>query len=123
VSASHSIVEIGPTPDVAVGTGSYFDEGRLAAEDLAAACASSVYDLTMHLNPLPSSHRLRAEPADFRRGDLDLGRNISVEASRPRPVGHLEPIRWRPSGQRKVEKGPAARGGGATSSTGAKAPG
>jgi alanine racemase len=54
VSASHSIVEIGPTPDVAVGdVASYFDaEDGSRPEDLAAACASSVYDLTMHLNPL-----------------------------------------------------------------------
>ena len=54
VSASHSIVEIGPEPRVAVGdVASYFDaqEGS-RPEDLAAACGSSVYDLAMHLNPL-----------------------------------------------------------------------
>jgi len=54
VSASHSIVEIGPEPRVAVGdVAALFDaqEGS-RPEDLAAACGSSVYDLTMHLNPL-----------------------------------------------------------------------
>ena len=54
VSASHSIVEIGPEPRVAVGdVATLFDaqEGS-RPEDLAAACGSSVYDLTMHLNPL-----------------------------------------------------------------------
>ena len=54
VSASHSIVEVGPEPTVAVGdVASFFDakEGS-RPEDLAAACGSSVYDLTMHLNPL-----------------------------------------------------------------------
>jgi alanine racemase len=54
VSASHSIVEIGPEPRVAVGdVASYFDaqEGS-RPEDLAVACGSSVYDLAMHLNPL-----------------------------------------------------------------------
>ena len=54
VSASHSIVEIGPEPQVAVGdVASYFDaQDGSRPEDLAAACSSSVYDLTMHLNPL-----------------------------------------------------------------------
>ncbi len=54
VSASHSIVEIGPEPRVGVGdVATLFDaqEGS-RPEDLAAACRSSVYDLTMHLNPL-----------------------------------------------------------------------
>ncbi len=54
VSASHSIVEIGPEPRVAVGdVATLFDaqEGS-RPEDLAAACGSSVYDLAMHLNPL-----------------------------------------------------------------------
>jgi alanine racemase len=53
VSASHSIVEVGPEPRVAVGeVASYFDaqEGS-RPEDLAAACGSSVYDLAMHLSP------------------------------------------------------------------------
>jgi alanine racemase len=54
VSASHSIVEIGPEPRVAVGdVASLFDaQDGSRPEDLAAACGSSVYDLTMHLNPL-----------------------------------------------------------------------
>jgi alanine racemase len=54
VSASHSIVEVGDAPTVAVGdVASYFDarEGS-RPEDLVASCGSSVYDLTMHLNPL-----------------------------------------------------------------------
>jgi alanine racemase len=54
VSASHSIVEIGPEPRVAAGdVATLFDaqEGS-RPEDLAAACGGSVYDLTMHLNPL-----------------------------------------------------------------------
>jgi alanine racemase len=54
VSASHSIVEIGPEPHVAIGdVATLFDaEDGSRPEDLAAACGSSVYDLTMHLNPL-----------------------------------------------------------------------
>jgi alanine racemase len=54
VSASHSIVELGPELRVAVGdVATFFDaqEGS-RPDDLAAACGSSVYDLTMHLNPL-----------------------------------------------------------------------
>jgi alanine racemase len=54
VSASHTIVEIGPEPRVRAGdTVSIFDwqEGS-RPEDLGAACGASVYDLTMHLNPL-----------------------------------------------------------------------
>lgn len=54
VSASHTIVEIGAEPRVDIG-----DEAALfdwtagsRPEDLAAACGASVYDLTMHLNPL-----------------------------------------------------------------------
>ncbi len=54
VSASHSIVEIGAEPRVAVGdVAALFDaQDGSRPEDLAAACGSSVYDLTMHLNPL-----------------------------------------------------------------------
>lgn len=54
VSASHSIVEIGEEPRVAVGdVASLFDAAEGSRpEDLAASCGSSVYDLTMHLNPL-----------------------------------------------------------------------
>lgn len=54
VSASHSIVEIGLERRVGIGDeATLFDwtEGS-RPEDLAAACGASVYDLTMHLNPL-----------------------------------------------------------------------
>jgi alanine racemase len=54
VSASHAIVEIGPDRQVEVGDeATIFDwtDGS-RPEDLAAACGASVYDLTMHLNPL-----------------------------------------------------------------------
>lgn len=54
VSASHTIVEIGVERRVEIG-----DEATLfdwtdgsRPEDLAQACGASVYDLTMHLNPL-----------------------------------------------------------------------
>jgi alanine racemase len=54
VSASHSIAEIGSEPRVAIGDVVTFFDDREGSrpEDLAASCASSVYDLTMHLNPL-----------------------------------------------------------------------
>jgi alanine racemase len=54
VSASHSIVEIGQESRVAIGdVATLFDaEDGSRPEDLAASCGSSVYDLTMHLNPL-----------------------------------------------------------------------
>lgn len=54
VSASHTIVEIGHDRRVEIGDeATLFDwtEGS-RPEDLAAACGASVYDLTMHLNPL-----------------------------------------------------------------------
>jgi alanine racemase len=54
VSASHTIVEIGAQPRVRIGdVVTLFDwqEGS-RPEDVAAACGSSVYDLTMHLNAL-----------------------------------------------------------------------
>jgi alanine racemase len=58
VSASHTIVELGPERRVDIG-----DEATLfdwtdgsRPEDLAAACGASVYDLTMHLNPLLPRH-------------------------------------------------------------------
>jgi alanine racemase len=54
ISASHTIVEIGPDRRVEIG-----DEATLfdwtdgsRPEDLAAACGASVYDLAMHLNPM-----------------------------------------------------------------------
>ena len=54
VSASHTIVELGPEKRADIGdVATIFDwtEGS-RPEDLAAACGASVYDLTMHLNPL-----------------------------------------------------------------------
>lgn len=54
VSASHCILEIGAEPRVSLGdVATLFDwqEGS-RPEDVSAACGSSVYDLTMHLNPL-----------------------------------------------------------------------
>ncbi len=54
VSASHTIVEIGAEQRVRIGdVVTLFDwrEGS-RPEDVAAACGSSVYDLTMHLNAL-----------------------------------------------------------------------
>jgi len=54
VSASHTIVEVGAEPRVAVGDVAtlfgWTDGAR--PEDVSAACGASVYDLTMHLNPL-----------------------------------------------------------------------
>jgi len=58
VSASHSIVEIGPggpgdvVPRVSIGdVATIFDaQPGSRPEDLAASCSSSVYDLTMHLH-------------------------------------------------------------------------
>lgn len=54
VSASHTIVEIGPEPLVRVGdVVTFFDwEAGSRPEDVNAACDVSVYDLAMHLNPL-----------------------------------------------------------------------
>ena len=54
ISASHSIVEIGAERSVAVGDEvAFFDDCEGSRpEDLGAACGASVYDLTMHLNPL-----------------------------------------------------------------------
>jgi len=54
ISASHTIVEIGLERRVEIGDeATIFDwtEGS-RPEDLSAACGASVYDLTMHLNPL-----------------------------------------------------------------------
>jgi alanine racemase len=62
ISASHTIVEIGSERRVEIG-----DEATLfdwtdgsRPEDLAQACGASVYDLTMHLNPLMSRRVLHA---------------------------------------------------------------
>jgi alanine racemase len=54
VSASHTILEIGPQPTVQVGdVATLFDwtDGS-RPEDVALACGASVYDLTMHLGAL-----------------------------------------------------------------------
>ena len=58
VSASHTIVEIGPERRVEVGDEVVlFDhEKGSRPEDVSAACGASVYDLTMHLNPLLPRH-------------------------------------------------------------------
>ena len=53
VSASHTIVEIGPERASRSATSRRCSTGRGSRpEDVAAACGASVYDLTMHLNPL-----------------------------------------------------------------------
>ena len=54
VSASHTIVEIGREQRVKIGdTATLWDwESGSRPEDVSQACGASVYDLTMHLNPL-----------------------------------------------------------------------
>jgi alanine racemase len=54
VSASHCIVEIGSEERVRIGdTATLFDAQQGSRpEDVSEACGASVYDLTMHLNPL-----------------------------------------------------------------------
>jgi len=54
VSASHCIVEIGAEEKVKIGdTASFFDAlPGSRPEDASESCGASVYDLTMHLNPL-----------------------------------------------------------------------
>jgi alanine racemase len=54
VSASHCIVEIGREERVKIGdTAIFFNaQGGSRPEDVSEACGASVYDLTMHLNPL-----------------------------------------------------------------------
>jgi alanine racemase len=54
VSASHCIVEIGTEERVKIGdTATFFDaQSGSRPEDVSEACGTSVYDLTMHLNPL-----------------------------------------------------------------------
>lgn len=64
VSASHTIVEIGAEPRVRIGdVVTLFDwrEGS-RPEDVAAACGGSVYDLTMHLNPLLPRRIVQSAP-------------------------------------------------------------
>lgn len=58
VSASHTIVELGPHPTAAVGdVVTLFDwtDGS-RPEDVAEACGASVYDLTMHLSAVLPRH-------------------------------------------------------------------
>ena len=54
VSASHCIVEIGKEARVKIGDVATFFDGQTGGrpEDVSEACGASVYDLTMHLNPL-----------------------------------------------------------------------
>jgi len=54
VSASHSIVEIGPEEKVKIGEVATFFDAQPGSrpEDVSESCGASVYDLTMHLNPL-----------------------------------------------------------------------
>jgi alanine racemase len=54
VSASHTIVEIGREQRVNIGDVATMWDGQAGSrpEDVSAACGASVYDLTMHLNPL-----------------------------------------------------------------------
>lgn len=54
VSASHCIIEIGKEPRVNIGdVATCFDwQQGSRPEDVSEACGASVYDLTMHLNPL-----------------------------------------------------------------------
>ena len=54
VSASHCIVEVGSEEKVKIGdVANFFDaQNGSRPEDVSEACGASVYDLTMHLNPL-----------------------------------------------------------------------
>lgn len=54
VSASHCIVEIGREERVKIGDVAVFFDAEPGSrpEDVSEACGASVYDLTMHLNPL-----------------------------------------------------------------------
>jgi alanine racemase len=54
VSASHTIVEIGSEERVKIGDVATFFDAQPGSrpEDVSEACGASVYDLTMHLNPL-----------------------------------------------------------------------
>jgi len=54
VSASHCIVEVGVQERVKVGDTAIFFDAQPGSrpEDVSEACGASVYDLTMHLNPL-----------------------------------------------------------------------
>lgn len=54
VSASHSIVEIGSEEKVKISDVATFFDAQAGSrpEDVSESCGASVYDLTMHLNPL-----------------------------------------------------------------------
>ena len=54
VSASHTIVEIGSEEKAKIGDVAAFFDAQPGSrpEDVSEACGASVYDLTMHLNPL-----------------------------------------------------------------------
>jgi alanine racemase len=54
VSASHCIVEVGKEERVKIGDTATFFDAQIGSrpEDVSEACGASVYDLTMHLNPL-----------------------------------------------------------------------
>ena len=54
VSASHCIVEVGREERVKIGDVATFFDSQPGSrpEDVSEACGASVYDLTMHLNPL-----------------------------------------------------------------------
>jgi len=54
VSASHCIVEVGPEEKVKIGDVATFFDAQPSSrpEDVSESCSASVYDLTMHLNPL-----------------------------------------------------------------------
>ena len=54
VSASHCIVEIGAEEKVRIGDVATFFDAQPGSrpEDVSESCGASVYDLTMHLNPL-----------------------------------------------------------------------
>lgn len=58
VSASHCIVEIGSEEKVKIGDVATFFDAQQGSrpEDVSEACGASVYDLTMHLNPLLPRH-------------------------------------------------------------------
>jgi alanine racemase len=65
VSASHSIVEIGAARCAEIGdVATFFDwSDGSRPEDFGAACKSSVYDLTMHVNPLLPRRLLTLPPS------------------------------------------------------------
>lgn len=60
VSASHCIVEIGSEEKVKIGDVATFFDAQPGSrpEDVSEACGASVYDLTMHLNPLLPRRRV-----------------------------------------------------------------